>query len=239
MFSEILNKNAIKFKKVRFNCDEPICEDMTKLTQWGHISKTNFTVFLGRPGSGKTSLMTSIITNKNLYRGKFDNILLVMPSQSRSSLQDELLIDESKIYTELTDESVDSILERIQEYSSADENTLLILDDVASSLKSSSYIQQKLAYIVYNMRHLKTSIFLLVQSYLTIPRNLRKNITNLIVFKLSKSEMAAIGQEILEMNNSEINQLMRLYTEKYDYLCINVQSQEICKNQNRVIRNGS
>ena len=237
MFSEIKNKNPIKFKKVRFNCDDPICEEMTKMTQWNHISKTNFSVFLGRPESGKTSLMTSIITNKNLYRNKFDNILLIMPSQSRSSLQDELLVDESKIFADLDDETIDNILEKIQEYSAQGENTLLILDDVASSLKSSSYIQQKLAYIVYNMRHLKTSIFLLVQSFLTIPRNLRKNITNLIVFKLSKLEMSSIGQEILELNNSEINQLMKLYTEKYDYLCINVNTQEICKNQNKVIKN--
>lgn len=236
MFFVENNTQKLNLKKIKFNCDEMICPDMEHMPMWSHLNKTNFSIFLGKPASGKTTLMMSILRNKKLYAKKFDNIVLVMPPNSRQSLASDLLIDPGKIYDSL--ENIDEIYDRLDTASKAGERTLLILDDVSADLKSSKQIEETLSKIIYNMRHLKTTIFLLVQSYITIPKNMRKCITNLFVFKLSKNEMEVLSKEIFEMDSRETLGLLKLYEKKHDYLFINVNSQQMFRNQDYVIKKG-
>ena len=228
------NKQKLSFKKVRFNCDEPLCKSMQDLPMWHYLNKTNFAVFLGRPGSGKTTLALSILKAAKLYKQKFDNIILVMPPNSRASLEESVQLDPEKIHDELDDESIEMILDSLQAYATQNERTLLILDDVAASLKGSRYLQKRLEFLVYNMRHLKVTTFLLVQSFMSIPKNLRKNITNLFVFKLSKSEMESLGSEVLELRPRDVNDLLKLYKNPHDYMFINTATQDMYLNQDRI-----
>ena len=232
MFSVENNKKKISLGSVKFSCDKPICKNLEGMPMWEYLNKTSFNVFLGKPGSGKTTLALSIVESKKVYRNKFDNILLVMPPNSRDSLENGLLIDDDKVYDDL--EEIDEILERLQASSAANERTLLILDDVAADLKSSKHIERMLSRIVFNMRHLKTTIFLLVQSFVTMPKNIRKCITNMFVFKLSKNEMEALAKEVFEFNTRQTMQLLKLYDSKHDYLFINVSTQTLFKNQDYV-----
>ena len=67
------------------------------------------------------------------------------------------------------------------------ETSLLILDDVGAVLKNVE-IGKKLRQIIYMRRHLKCHIVILLQSFLSIPKEVRKVITNYFMFKPSKAE---------------------------------------------------
>jgi hypothetical protein len=90
MFSVESNNKKISLSSVKLTCDKPICKHLENVPMWEHLNKTSFNVFLGKPGSGKTTLTLSFLRNKKLYRNKFDNIVVVMPPNSRASLENGL-----------------------------------------------------------------------------------------------------------------------------------------------------
>ena len=55
-----------------------------------NLNGFKFTAIIGKPGSGKTSLITAFLTgkkDKKVFRKVFNNIFLVMPRSSRESMK--------------------------------------------------------------------------------------------------------------------------------------------------------
>jgi hypothetical protein len=110
-----------------------------------------------------------------------------------------------------------------------DENTLLILDDIGAVLKSKE-IQKQLRLIIYNRRHLKCQIWMLLQSYISCPLEIRKLFTNLFVFKPSKVEFENIAQEALEFDKDLALKIINTAFDKpHQWLLINTDSQRLFK----------
>jgi hypothetical protein len=66
-------------------------------------SRNGFIYLLtGSGGSGKTSLSLGMFKNKNMYRGKFDNIFYICPENSFLSAIDHPFKDHDKVFHELT-----------------------------------------------------------------------------------------------------------------------------------------
>ena len=88
-----------------------------------------FLCVIGRPGSGKTSLTISLITQKNpkIYRKTHHHVIILMPENSISSLKNNpfKVLAEENIYHDLTDGNLDAIYTKIDGYSKSDEKTLL------------------------------------------------------------------------------------------------------------------
>jgi hypothetical protein len=112
-----------------------------------NFKKTHFlngyriTAYIGKPGSGKTSLLVSYLTGKKdrkVFRNVFDHILLIMPESFRDSMKKNIFKkhDEDEMFDELDYGTLSTIHERLLKSSSENENTLLILDDVGASLKN-------------------------------------------------------------------------------------------------------
>ena len=84
-----------------------------------HLNKHQTSVFLGRPGSGKTSLLVSMLTSKGkdrvLYKG-YNHIILVMPTSSRASLKKNIFEHHpaEKCFDKLDIESISKIYEMVQ-----------------------------------------------------------------------------------------------------------------------------
>jgi hypothetical protein len=58
-----------------------------------------------------------------------------------------------------------------------DESSLLSLDDVGASFKNNT-IQTLLRKLIYNRRHLKTHIIILLQSFMSNPKEIRNLFNN-------------------------------------------------------------
>ena len=87
-----------------------------------------------------------------------------------------------------------------------------------------------------NRRHLHLSIFFLVQTYLSIERDVRKLFSNVFIFRCSKKEMETIADELIEQKKEYLNEIVKIvFNKPYQYLFINTDSQRIFSDFNELI----
>ena len=161
----------------------------------------------------------------------YDKIFLFQPETSRASMKDPIfdaLPDEQK-FNELS-------LETLQDMESQLEgNSVIIFDDMTAYLKDGS-IQKKLKELIYNRRHLHLSIFFLVQTWLSVPKDIRKIFTNLFIFRVNKAEFKTISDEMIEGHSDKTDEILRLvYDKPHQFLFINVDSQRCFKNYDEIL----
>ena len=138
------------------------------------------------------------------------------------------------LINELNFENLNEVLTKIKS-AEADEKHAIIFDDMGSYLKNSD-VKQLFKQLVYNRRHLHTSIFFLVQSWLSLEKDLRKLFTNLIIFKISRSEMDNLMNEVIEQKKEHILDIMKLaYDKPHQWLFINVDTNRIFKMWDEIV----
>lgn len=143
-------------------------------------------------------------------------------------------IAEEKLYDSIKD--IDTIKAQIKMYAEDGENTALIIDDQTALLKD-GFVQKELQEIIFNRRHYRVSIYLLVQVYERVPLPIRKMINTLLVlYKPAIKEVNKIIEETLEMNEDIAQAIMKItFKQKYDRLMIDVPAQKIFANCNELI----
>ena len=140
--------------------------------------------------------MFTLLCQLKLIRNLKKNV--IMPTSSRESKTKNPFKthDPEKLYYELTLDTIEEISNKLLNSSNEKENSLLILDDVTAALKSKE-IQKIFRCIICNRRHLKCKIIILLQSYQSIPREIRKIINNIVIFKPSKIEFEILMDELI------------------------------------------
>jgi hypothetical protein len=80
------------------------------------------------------------------------------------------------------------------------QSSMLVLDDVTAALKD-AHIQRALGNLIYNRRHYRLSIMLLVQSYNAAPLSIRvKTLSHFLMYMLrNRKEGIAIFEELIAM----------------------------------------
>jgi DNA replication protein DnaC len=224
-----------KIENVEFSVDHKLHPKLDKFELMSTLNKSNFTLVLGKPGSGKTSLVTGMLKTKSLLKKVYNHIYLFCPKNSRESIKGSFWdkkLPEDQIIDNLNFDSLNTVLDSVKEYASEKESTLLILDDVQSNLKNKD-VQRLFLNMVANRRHLRLSIFLLCQNYSSIPKQVRLNLTNLFVFKVSKPQLITIFDEQLECMKENFDEIMRsVYDDPHDFLFIDTLSQRLFYNFN-------
>ena len=237
---EKIVNDKMDLKIPQFVCDGHLSPNLNNYPMLSHLNGFFFTAIIGRPGSGKTSMLVSWLTGKSenkVFRKVFNHVLVVMPTSSRQSMKKNIFKnhDAGKMWDDLDYKTIMSIYERLEDSSEQKETTLLILDDVGASLKRKE-IQTMLRKIVYNRRHLKVHIIILLQSYMSVPKEVRKIFSNIILFKPSKIEMENLMNEQFEMNKDDSLDLMNYaFNERHDYLFLNVETQKIYKDFDQLV----
>lgn len=237
---EIKKNKKLDLQPPVFNCDGDLCPHLKKYDMLQHLNGFSFNGIIGKPGSGKTSLVISMLTSKKenrVFRKVFDNVILVMPTCSRQSMKKNPFLHhhEDKMFDELTSVSIKNIYNQLLANSENKETSLLILDDVGASLKDST-IAKDLRMIIYNRRHLKVQIICMLQSYLSIPLEIRKLYSNIIIFKPSKVEFENLMNECFEMHRDQALDLLQYtFTDPHDYLFLNIDTQKMYKNFDEII----
>jgi hypothetical protein len=235
MSIEIKHNEPIQLNIPKFICDGGLAEHLEGHPMLSHLNAYTFDVFCGKPGSGKTSLMIGMLTGKKIkrvYRKVFNHILVVMPQTSIQSMVKNPFKnhDQSKIYEDLDLPTIQSIYDRLVSSSEEGESSLLILDDCGASLKD-KHIQKLFRKIIYNRRHLKCKIVCLVQSFLSLPKEIRKLLTNIVSFKPSKVEFQNLFDECFESSKDLCMDIMNIaYDIPHSWLLLNVDNQRIFKN---------
>ena len=221
-----------KLKVCEMICDVKLHAKLDKYELTQFLNNHSTTLMIGKPKSGKTSLLYSFLKSKELLRNVYDKIFLFQPSQSRASMKDKIFdnIPDNQKFEELNLENLNDV-----ESSLDDGNNIIIFDDMTAYLKDNE-IQKKLKEFVFNRRHKHLSIIFLVQSWLSVPKDIRKLFTNIFVFKVSKNEMEQIFDEVVELPKQYILPLMKLtYDKPHQYLFINTDSQRLFKGFDEIL----
>jgi DNA replication protein DnaC len=225
--------------KIKFECDDEIHEKLNKYElSKDFLNKSNTTAFIGRQGSGKTSLMINIV--KKLYKKCFHKIYVFMPESSRNSLKDNIFdknLDESQIYEELNYETINDLYEKLKANSKEKLRSLVIYDDVQKSLKDNNVLVS-LKNIIANQRHLRVVNLILLQNYFALDKSLRKLINNIIVFKLNKTQTKKVFDECIESVKEKFDEIRKfVYDDSHNWLFVNLPSQRIFKGFDEIIYN--
>lgn len=224
-------------KPPRFVCDAILKDDVPPPYDL-LVDSYKFILWVGRPKSGKTSHLFALFNDKRMLKRCWNNVIVCMPLQSLKSIKksDNVFKDISsdKYYSDLED--IDQLKAQIQHYAEIGENSVVVIDDLMSSLKE-AHIAKVLTDIVANRRHLRCSIILCSQLFERVPLRIRKLVNVVIVmYRPSKREIQMIFDELLEQKESTANEIYNLAFQKpFDFLMIDVPSQKIYANYDQII----
>ena len=122
--------------------------------------------------------------------------------------------------------------------SDEDESHCIILDDMGAYLKQKETLQI-LKKMMMNKRHIHLSMFYLVQTYYSTPKEIRKLFDNAFIFKVNQEEMSVVFQEIIALNKKYIPKLLKVvYDKPHTFLFVNIESQRLFKNFDEIIIGG-
>lgn len=234
----IVKHEAPPMKMPTFSVDGALSDRLNDYELTKTINKSSFLLFLGKAGSGKTSLIVSFLNSPHLFKSIFHNIFLFMGKNSRDSIKGNFFdkeIPPECIFDELTIENLDYVYEQIKADSEEGYRSLIICDDCQKYLKDKD-VEKQLLHIVNNRRHLKTSIWLANQNYRLLPKQTRMGLTGLFVFKVSKPEMQNIFDEQIELNKDKFDAIQSvLFPKPHDFVFIDPSSQRLFSNFDEII----
>jgi hypothetical protein len=103
------------------------------------------------------------------------------------------------MYDDLDVATLDKILDQTRKSTKEKMSSLVIIDDFGAALKDNN-IKRQLQELIWNRRHLRTSIWILVQSYVSVPLQLRKVVSRLIAYKVrNKVEFQKVFEELVQL----------------------------------------
>jgi hypothetical protein len=205
------------------------------------ISRRNGMIYLlvGSGGSGKTSLLLNQFRKGGAYHRKFHHLYLFTPAISFQSIKDHPFAKHDKVINELSRNNLEDLYseltKRKEDHEDEDEMeyNCVIIDDMANSLKEKD-VQRMLNTMLIKARHLNTCFIFTLQSYLYMPKMLRKQTTFATLFKpKNREEWDSINKEIIQMKEDDARMLYEYVFEKeYSHLDIDTIEDKLYRNFN-------
>jgi RecG-like helicase len=237
---EEVNKDIKSIKPVKEKMDKYV-KDIPD-----GVSRRNGMIYLlvGSGGSGKTSLLLNQFRKGGAYHKKFHNLYLFTPSISFLSVQNHPFEKHDKVYHELTRDALEELYSELKDRKEAydeegDEEmeyNCVIFDDMASTLKEKD-IQKLLNTMLIKARHLNTCFIFTLQSYMYMPKMLRKQTTYATIFKpKNREEWNTVNQELLQMKDDDARKIYDyVFGQEYSHLDIDTIENKLYRNFNPLV----
>ena len=200
-------------------------------------------VILGKPGSGKSSLAVSMMTNgkklSKVYKKKFNKYFIICPESSLSSMKTNPfnVIDEEDIYHEFDYCTLLDIYEKCTELAEDNRRSLLYIDDMMAEQKGGGDAQNNLFLkLLANRRHLRLSVINCVQRLTSIPKSIRAMTSDFIFFKPNNvAESKIIHSEMVNLTSNEFSDLCNFgFKKKHDNILYKLEDDSFYKNFNKL-----
>lgn len=236
MSIKIEKQKAPHLVKTDMICDGGLNKKLEKYELLKHLNQHSTTLLIGKPRSGKTSLITSLFNSQDCLKKVYHKVYIFQPASSGASVKNNIFdkLPDEQIHNELTIENLTQVYNEISGLPK-NHNKCIVLDDQGSYLKNKE-LQRLFKNLCFNRRHLGVSIFFLTQTYFSVPKELRKIFNNLFIFKTSKMELQTIFEEQIELDKSYVLPISKLvFNEPYNYLFINTDAQSLYRNFDKIV----
>jgi hypothetical protein len=110
----IIKNPKPKLKMPSFSVDTKLDKKLDDYEITKLMNKSNYSLFLGKAGSGKTSLLISLLNTPSLFKYVYDDVFVFMPSNSRASIKDIFFdenIPEFQIYDDVSYDDLEEVYE--------------------------------------------------------------------------------------------------------------------------------
>jgi GTPase SAR1 family protein len=202
-----------------FLCDSKINPDLDCDALLTHLNRYFCCGLVGKAGSGKTSLMVSLLQTPNskakgvhTFNKAFHKIYVFMPTTSRQSMKNNVFseLPDNQLFEGVTFENLSEVYEQLVESAKREERSLLVFDDVQSYLKQRE-IETNLLHVISNRRHLRCSLFVIAQNYTKVPKQIRMAMTDLFTFSVTKQQYKDIFEELVNVDKGQFEEVLKAY----------------------------
>lgn len=199
----------------------------------------------GSGGSGKSSMWMSMFQT-HVYHQKFSNIFYFAPQVSFMSVQKHPFANHPTVYHELNVESLGNVYSMLKDIKMGDDDAesgedetqynLVVIDDFADVYRNDKNVQKLLSTMLIKARHLNTAFIFTLQSYYYFPKILRKQLTNISIFKPKNvAEWNSLADELLNFKKDDAKRIYEyVFNEPYTHLDIDTVDNSLYKNFNRL-----
>ena len=175
--------------------------------------------------TGKSVMVSNLLSSDNFPYKKYfkENIFIFSPTFKMGSMTGMDNIKKENIFDTFNVEVLNSIIaeqkDLIETYGKSSP-IIIILDDVVGELDAKRKEFLKKAY--FGLRHYNGSIILLAQQYKMIPKSVRMNCSDTILFEVSNENEL---RDITDEQNIEKDKFLNIYdyatqVQPYSFLCI-------------------
>ena len=192
-----------------------------------YIKEPHTTIFTGQTGCGKTHLVLDLIGKE--YKKHFNYIVIICPTlrvNKTYHVRDWIKTDDRVWFIE----PKDNLYQWIRNLSQllACFETLFIIDDIIAN-KDLDKRRQRLLELSISGRHQGHYLWLLTQSYLAIPKNLRKQVKAIFVWYLKeRADLKTVHDENDVLTVDELV-VARDFFKKAKYACLYIQNEFPCR----------
>ena len=196
-------------------------------------NKSFIHLLIGPPRSGKSTYVESLITapsvkgKRQSYVELFDEIIFITPQIS--DFENDEFNDLKHVFTEINLDVLDRIEEICLKVFNDGGQCLLLIDDLASSLRTSRKTQDKLESLCFNHRHMGLSIFFCVQTFVSLSPAMRKSARMLTLFSVDSNQERETIFNDLPIKKDQHQSL-------YDFVFDNPDDAKITDSQGRPLR---
>lgn len=235
---EVIELDKPKLKRAKFVCDQELHNKLRSHPILQCMNKHNATVFMGRPGSGKSSLLIELLQSPEAFQQVYHTIFLCMPPQSRASIKDSIFecLPNSQVFDGVDANVLKTISDRARLNAKENLPTLVVFDDVQRFLRDKT-VKGPLLHMLNNRRHSRLSMWFACQTFKSLDPGMRSSLSNMFIFKLSKRELENVFGELIESRAEVFEDMLDryLFKEPHDFLFVDLNSQRTFANWNREI----